>query len=197
MDQKCFEKQTAFIPETGRACPDSWSEERVKNGNIQDLESGQKANLIEHKLTVLSRVAELLDQTAVTWAVGASLLLYLKGITDHFNDIDIMVIEEDVPAVEAALSAIGTLSPPNPNTQYKTKHFLEFVIDDVDIDVMAGFVIVDHGTEHLCPLVTQDIVERITIHGSEIPLHSVTVWREYYRLMHRDSKVEMIDRFLL
>lgn len=149
----------------------------------------------KHKLAVLCRIGELLNGADVTWAVGASLLLYLKGIAEEFHDIDLMVAESDIGRAKELLLNIGTLHPANPNAQYRTRHFLEFSVDGVDVDVMAGFVIVDGGQEHDCSLHRDQIAEHIMVGSTAVPLQSVALWREYYRLMHRDSKVAMIDRF--
>ena len=40
---------------------------------------------------------------------------------------------------------MGEIQPPNPNSKYKTKSFMEFIIDSIDVDVMAGFSIVSDG----------------------------------------------------
>lgn len=45
----------------------------------------------EKKLEVLCRIAHSLNRGKVLWALGGSLLLYLKGKTDTFHDIDLMV----------------------------------------------------------------------------------------------------------
>ena len=112
---------------------------------------------IKHKLDVLSRIAEKLNADGIGWAIGGSLLLYLKGIAAHFDDIDITVVVEDAESLKSDLLAMGKLMPPNPNRQYKTRHFYEFVIDGVDVDVMAGFVIVKDGKAYDCSL-TRDLM---------------------------------------
>lgn len=148
---------------------------------------------IESKLNVISKIGALLNDAGITWAVGASMLLYFKGITSEFNDIDIMVTEEDVPQLKEILLSIGSIAPPNPNEKYRTKHFMEFVVDGIDIDVMAGFVIVDNGKEYDCALLESQIVDSVTVNHVKIPLQSVALWKEYYKLMRRDHKVAMID----
>ncbi len=149
---------------------------------------------LEHKLLVLSQVAERLNKEHITWAVGASLLLYLKGKTDTFHDIDLMLLEEDVDRAKAVLSELGELQPANPNAQYKTRTFLEYVINQVDFDVMAGFVIVKDGKDYDCSLKKEDIVETVSIHGQDIPLQSLAAWKYYYELMGRENKVKMIEK---
>lgn len=150
-------------------------------------------NDIEHKLHVLSHISGLLNKANVTWAVGASLLLYLKGKTDLFHDIDLMILESDIETTKQILSKEGILLPAHPDRQYHTRHFLEYVIDGVDFDVMAGFVIVNDGQEYDCSLKESDITESISIHGQQIPLQSLDCWKYYYSLMGRNEKVKMIE----
>ena len=98
----------------------------------------------ERKLDVLADIARALNQSGVTWAVGGSLLLYFKGKTGVFRDIDLMVCETDVEKLKQAMLPLGAPAPSNPNAQYRTRCFLEFTIRGVDVDVMAGFVILEN-----------------------------------------------------
>lgn len=148
---------------------------------------------IQKKLGVLEKVAAKLNSHGVTWAIGASLLLYLKGKVTEFQDIDLMVMEEDVEQLKSLLQPMGQLQAPNPDAQYKTKHFLEFVIDQVDVDVIAGFVIVHDGKDYSFPLQKEDIAEYITVNSQQIPLQSLAQWRSFYELMGRTEKVKIID----
>lgn len=145
------------------------------------------------KLDVLSRIAAKLNAAKLTWAVGASLLLYFKGIADNFNDIDLMLAAEDAETAKNLLLGMGMLLPPKPNEKYKTPHFYEFVIDGVEVDVMGGFIIVKDGRDYDCSLTRDMIVERIAVNGQSIPLQAVSAWRRYYKLMGREQKVAMID----
>lgn len=148
----------------------------------------------EKKLQVLSKIGQSLNDSGIVWAVGASLLLYFKGKTDTFHDIDIMTTESDVNSVKEILIQYGNLALPSPDKQYRTKYFLEFTIDDVEIDVMAGFVIVCDEVEYDCSLDPESISDFIEVNGVKIPLQSLNEWRKYYKLMGRTAKVEMIDR---
>lgn len=148
---------------------------------------------IEHKLNVLSSIAEKLNSAKLTWAVGASLLLYFKGISDSFNDIDLMVVEADAERAKSLLLDMGQMQPPKPNGNYKTPYFYEFVIDGVEVDVMSGFIIVKDGQNYDCSLTRDMIVEHIVVNGQSIPLQAVSDWRRYYKLMGREAKVAMID----
>lgn len=151
---------------------------------------------IEKKLKILTKVAKELNANNITWAIGASLLLYFKGITDEFHDIDIMVAERDVEDIKKILLSFGRLHPKNPNVQYKTKDFMEFEIEGIDFDIMAGFTIVNNGIEHYFPFEKKNIKEYIGIEGIDIPLQSVEDWLTYYKVMDRTEKVKMIDNYI-
>lgn len=147
---------------------------------------------LQHKLDILSMVAQQLNEAHITWAVGASLLLFLHGKTDSFHDIDLMVTTEDAAKTRVILSALGTVRPPRPNTGYRTKVFEEYVIDGVELDLMAGMVIVLDGVGHDCSLDPKDITGYTKIRGQDIPLHSLSCWKRYYALMGRPEKADMI-----
>ncbi len=147
----------------------------------------------ERKLEVLAAIARKLNARGVTWAVGGSMLLYFKHITSEFHDIDLLVTNEDAETAKEILLGMGTFVPSKAKPQYRTKTFLEFVVNGVEVDVLAGFAIVKDGTEHDCSLKKSDILEYITVCNEKIPLHSVALWRRYYELMGNESKVRMID----
>ncbi|MEI7883850.1 MAG: hypothetical protein WCI30_00695 [Clostridia bacterium] len=148
---------------------------------------------IKYKLTLLSQIAKELNNRNLTWAIGASMLLYFKGIVSEFQDIDIMVTEDEIAIVKEVLLAFGKLQAPKPNVSYKTKHFLEFQVNGVDIDIMAGFVILNEDQEHHFPLKKEHIQDFTELNGIRIPLQSLAEWRTYYQLMGRTEKVNLID----
>lgn len=149
---------------------------------------------IKEKLNILSIIAKKFNENNIVWAVGGSTLLYLKGLTDFFADIDIEVKEDDVLLAKKLLNELGILKENKPNKDFKTKYFLEFVVDGVDIDLMAGFTIVNNGKEYYFPLKEDDIYKIIKINEEKIPLHSVLKWKEYYKLMNREDKVKLLTK---
>lgn len=151
---------------------------------------------IEYKLKVFTKIAEALNREKIIWAVGGSLLLYFKKITTTFNDIDIMVSEKDIDRAGQLLSSYGTCIKGGPSNRYKTKHYIKYVIDDVEFDVISGFTIVSGGKEYYFPLEASDIKDSLLLNKTIIPLQSVNQWKNYYRLMDRTDKVQMIDESL-
>ena len=147
----------------------------------------------EEKIELLKKIAHRFDKARIVWALGASMLLYFKGIVPDFHDIDLMISDDDAEYVRSILSEMGKLQPPNPNAKYRTKTFMEFTIDGIDVDVMAGFSVLSDGKLFDCSLKEDQIVEKIALGSELIPLQSPQLWCEYYRLMGRDEKARMIE----
>ena len=79
----------------------------------------------QEKIQLLLRIAHRLNEAGVEWALGASMLLYFKGITSDFHDIDLMVADRDAECVRTILSEMGESCPSDltPNPMYRTKTF--------------------------------------------------------------------------
>ena len=107
-----------------------------------------------------------------------------------------MVADRDAECVRTILSEMGESCPSEsiPNPMYRTKTFMEFLIDSVDVDVMAGFAIVKDGKVYDCALRKEQIVEKMPLGTEVIPLQSPLLWCKYYRLMGRNEKAEMIEK---
>ena len=127
------------------------------------------------------------------------MLLYIKGITTEFHDIDLMVSTDEEKKVKVILLGMGKIQESNQdqNSIYRTKTFMEFVIDDIDVDVMAGLAILYEGKPYDCSLSENQIVEKIKLGRELVPLQSPQLWCKYYQLMGRKEKVKMIERYLL
>ena len=112
----------------------------------------------QRKLAVLARIAAELRQADVTWALGASGLLYFRGLAPDFHDLDLMVALEDAGKAERILDRLGQPLPPKPNASiYRTAVFREYTVDGVEVDLMAGMVIVKDGAAHDGSLRQEDI----------------------------------------
>lgn len=150
----------------------------------------------EDKISLLKRIAHRLNEAQFEWCLGASMMLYFKGIVSEFHDIDLMISVEDVEVVKSILSEMGTPCPSDhePNSMYKTKCFMEYVIDEIDVDVMAGFAIVHEGEIYDCTLCKDQITDQLMLDGEVIPMQSPRLWCRYYRLMSRSTKADMIEK---
>lgn len=151
----------------------------------------ERVNII---LSVLQTVAHALNEQHINWSVGASLLLYFHNLTTVYHDIDIMTTVEDAEKVKDILEKLGAVKEDTKSSStYRTQYFYEFNLEGAEIDVMAGMVIVDHGTAYDCSMKTDQIEGSAVLNGEKIPLYSLSEWRRFYALMGRKNKVEMID----
>ena len=148
------------------------------------------------KIELLKKIALQFEKAHITWALGGSMMLYFKGIVPVFQDIDLMVADADAQTAQSILCSMGQMQPQNPNPKFRSKAFMEFVIDSVDVDVIAGFAIVSGDSVVDCSLQKEQIVERMPLGEACIPLQSPALWCRYYRLMDRTEKAQMIEQAL-
>jgi len=149
------------------------------------------------KLHLLASLAYEFNAAGLCWSLGASCFLYLKKIAPTFHDLDFMMALADVRKAEAILAKRGLKQPERyDQTKYGTKVFVEYVVEGVDVDLMADFSIIKGGKEYPYPLFPEAIVECYDLAGIMIPFESLLVWRERYALMDRKEKVAMIDASL-
>ncbi|MBR3693801.1 MAG: hypothetical protein IKL88_04675 [Erysipelotrichales bacterium] len=151
---------------------------------------------IEQKLRVLKKIASAFERAHITWAVGASVLLYFKEIVPSFNDLDLLIHMKDIEKAKKILLQMGILKLSQENTNFKTKVFLELVVDAVEVDVIGGFAIVHDGICHDCSLLEEQIMEYVELQGHQIPLQSIELWKQYYYWMGREKKVNIIEEAL-
>lgn len=150
-----------------------------------------------HLLTVLSKIAKVLNQEKVTWAVGASVLLYFHQLVEKPNDIDVFVAIEDIEAADAALSQLGTKKTWEKSDDYASSYFYEYVIDGIDVDVIAGFKIKTPSGLYEYAFSADSIVDYKEVEGEQVPLTSLEDWYVLYQKMtNREAKVALIESAL-
>ena len=125
---------------------------------------------LEEKIDLLKRIAHRFKEERIEWALGGSMMLYFKKIVPSFDDIDLMISFSDVDRVRNILSEMGELKPENPKEKNRSKSFMEFSIEGIDVDVMAGFAIVYEGNVVDCSLEKEQIVEMFPLGTESIPL---------------------------
>ena len=146
---------------------------------------------MNNKLKLLSIIGNELNKNEITWAVGASCMLYLNQIVNEFHDLDIMIDENDIEKAIEVFSKLGKLQEKFENNQYKTKYFLEYIIDDIEVDVMAGFIIVKDGIDYEAHFDKNHIEKYVLVNGVSIPLQYKSDWKKYYSLMNREYKANL------
>lgn len=149
-------------------------------------------------LNTLEKVAKELNKKNIRWAIGASILLKEYGIVNEVNDIDIIVDCKDIGKVDKALKEIGIKRDENKNSNYSTKYFYEYLVDGVDIDVMADFAINYENGVYTVILDEKAIASYKTLNGIKIPFMALEDWYIIYQLIKgREVKVMLIEKYLM
>ena len=148
-------------------------------------------------LTSLSFIGEKLNAASLVWGVGGSVLLQRHGLEDKPNDIDMFVAMEDVPAADHILAEIGQGKQGKGTDIFATKHFYEYLIKGVHVDVMAGFTLRHGQGLYEYYFDRQSIVSLDMIGGVEIPFTALEDWYVIYKLIPgREAKVKLIEDYL-
>ena len=150
----------------------------------------------QKKLEVLAALAADLNESDILWAVGASAMLFLRRIVPDFRDIDLMVCEEDIEVAKEILLRHGTLLPAAEDDRFGSHHFLQFDVDGVEIDLIAGFVVNAADGQHVCPLQVEEVDACVDVFDEAVSLHALKVWYEYYTWMGRTERVKQIEEYL-
>ena len=147
---------------------------------------------------VLAIIGKRFNDEQILWGVGGSVMLNYYGLAENPRDIDLVVALADVEKADAILSKLGRKQNRMPDSLYETEHFLEYVIQGVDVDVMAGLNITHEAGTYNFTFNTQSVTKRMTINKVEIPLTSLADWYVIYQLLgDREVKVDRIEKHLL
>lgn len=143
---------------------------------------------------VLTEIAEALNSSGILWGVGASVLLYQYRMVENTSDIDIIVSLEDVADADAILSRMGEKQPPKEAGIYATDRFDEYIIDGVNVDLMAGFKIKLPGKEVFeYPFDEHSVPHHFKINKTIIPFSTLEDWYVLYQLIPgKEEKVKKI-----
>ena len=133
--------------------------------------------------TTLRVIAKELNQLAVLWGVGGSVLLHQYGLVETPGDIDLFVDLTEVNRIEQVLSCLGEKQVSPPHARYLTTCFREYVIGGVDVDVMAEFAIRHESGVYRFVFDKQSLVESRIVQGETIPFTSLEDWYVLYRLL--------------
>ncbi|MFK3938548.1 nucleotidyltransferase domain-containing protein [Alkalihalobacillus sp. NPDC078783] len=139
----------------------------------------------------LLKITEHLNSHNITWAVGGSLMLSIRGLETTPNDIDLLVTESDAPKLIQVLETIGPKQQPKSSHPHLfSSYFSQFHIDEIGIDVMANFGVKHEKGMYVSPLHVEALEQ------SPFPLSSLEDWYVLYLLMpNRESKVTLIEDY--
>lgn len=148
---------------------------------------------MQKKLELLQRIAKELNHEKIEWGLGGSLLLFVRGITDQFGDIDLLVKDSEVLRVNRLLNKMGMLVPKEEDPIYHTKGFFQFEIDGVIVQVMSNLTVKYEDKLYTVPFDEFSIDKWEPFGQEKLPLMYLEDWYVIYQLIQRTPKVELLE----
>jgi len=147
----------------------------------------------------LKKIAKILNENQISWALGASSMLYFHGLVDQPRDIDLMVDESD------ALRAIDLLKPHTSKLytddgkgKYATKYFYEMEIDGQAVDVIGGYRILRGDWVYDFPVLSSLKLKVVQVEETGIPITHLEDWYIAYMIMNDPKgRVPTIEKYVV
>ncbi|PKM65839.1 MAG: hypothetical protein CVU95_13635 [Firmicutes bacterium HGW-Firmicutes-2] len=146
----------------------------------------------------LLKLAKELNKSGVGWGIGGSLLLKKHLLVEVAHDIDIIVSVVDIDKAVEVLDVLAIRVVPPIKEEYSTKHFFQYILDGISIDVMSQFTIRHDFGSYEFVFDDKSITDIVTIEHVDLPYTSLEDWLIAYMLMiNRESKVRAIWNHLI
>ena len=160
---------------------------------LEDIEySGRKE--------VFFQLERIFRERNVKWAVGCSMDLFIRGLTDEFHDLDLIVASESIPTIKEIMAELGAeLVATGGNGFCESDVYLHYHVGRVDIDIISGFRVMTFNTQyHYC--YKDDEIDWIEFEGLTVPLISLEAMYILYYMMEgwqpkRRFKRRLIELF--
>lgn len=149
-------------------------------------------------MDTLELLAEKLNKINITWAIGASTVLYSNGYEKLPNDIDLFIEEKDFVMVRNDLLKYGEEKIKiDDNDIYNTQKFTTIVVDGTEIDIIAGFYIRHEEGEFRFVFDDKSIDIVIDVGNQTVNIMALEDWYILYQLIPgREKKVQIIKNLL-
>ena len=149
-------------------------------------------------MKTLELLAEKLNEMNIIWAIGASTVLYFNGHEKEPNDIDLFIEEKEYEGVRNNLLMMGKEKIKNDdNNIYNTQRFTTIIIDENEIDIIAGFYIRHAEGEFKFVFDEKSIDKVIDVGNQKVNIMALEDWYILYQLIPgREIKVQIIKDLL-
>lgn len=160
---------------------------------LEDIEYSERKE-------VFLKLDKSFKERNVKWAVGCSMDLFLRGLTDEFHDIDLIVARESIPMIEEIMEKLGAkLTATGGNGFCESDVYLHYQIGRVDVDIISGFRVMTFNTQYYYSY-NEEEIDWMEIEESKIPLISLEAMYILYYMMEgwqpkRKFKRRLIEKF--
>ena len=138
-----------------------------------------KTNYLKKKIEIIKLINSIFKKHNAIFSIGASCMLYFRGVVDYFGDLDLSVSKADYEKVKEELDRLAT----NPNLKWG--YIYNFKINGVDIDL----VIKEESVLNCCDL-------EYNLDNDVLHLESLDYWYKRYYELERFNRCKQIRSFL-
>lgn len=108
------------------------------------LEAGE----YEERKNCIFKLLKEFDEKEVTYGIGCSFNLFLRGIVDEFHDFDIIIDEKSISIVKIIMKNLGAkLVTTGGNGYCESDVYLHYQLGRVDVDIISGFRVLTYNTK--------------------------------------------------
>ena len=142
----------------------------------------------------LAALVHRLDAYDISYALGGSMMLHLRGLTDDVADIDVAVHGGAKDAVRSATQAWWIGERPNDRSAFASEWRVKLDVDGVAAHLFGGFAVMRDERRIELPLRSDAAVE---IAGASVALAPLEVWwlaYGAYRPERAEVVAQVVDR---
>jgi len=149
---------------------------------------------------VLLLIIKSFEEENISWGMGCSMNLFLRGIVDEFHDFDLIVDANCIDKISKVMVSLGAvLVATGGNGFCESDVYLHYQLGRVDVDIIAGFRVKTFETEFLYQYNSKEIDECIIYEENRIciPLIPAEALYLLYSMMEGWQAKRRYKRILL
>lgn len=141
----------------------------------------------------LDRLVQILEDYHITCGVGGSYLLQLYDLYDEPDDVDFWVSPSDISKVKEIFQEYEQIQE---RIQLPEEYHIKIRFYDIKVDFVACFIVKPNQNEYHY-YISPDNVSMVDLHnGRQLPCTSLEDWYIVYKLLRRDDKANIIERYV-
>lgn len=145
---------------------------------------------------ILGRIAALLSQYSVLWAVGGATMLRLRGVIPKSKHITILVSAQDAPTVHTVFTQIGQAHTRELSPNYASRFFCRYTIEGEEMQVISGMMLHYKGFLFTYPFDRNAITRMCPVDDVFVPLTAIEDWYVLYQMMPgREQSIDAIEHY--
>lgn len=144
--------------------------------------------------TILRDVSRILTENKITWAIGGSYLLYIHGLYESPNDIDIWVSENDFKKLRIIFSGYEEIKE---KIHLPEEFHFKIFYEKCAVDFVAYFSVNPNQKEYDY-FVNPSRIQIKQFNGDlNLPCLYLEEWYIIYDLLNKEEKLKIIENYLL